>query len=71
MATLYIAQIQTYYETLAIADAPDKARRLAGRQALKYLKEAGVTDFKTSNQVLDYFGCNITPCEINGAVTGY
>jgi hypothetical protein len=68
---VYVAQIPTYYETIAVSSTADEARRLAGRHALKYLKAQGITDFKTVAQVVDYFGCNVVQCKMNGSVTGY
>ena len=68
---VFIATIPTYYETVAVGSTEDKARRLAGRHALKYLKDMGVTEFNTVAQVVDYFGCNVVQCKVNGSVTGY
>lgn len=68
---VFIATIPTYYETVAVGSSAAEARRLAGRHAFKYLKEQGVTEFKTIAEVVDYFGCNVLECKVNGSVTGY
>jgi hypothetical protein len=67
--TVYVAQIDTRYETIAVGTTEDKARRLAGRHALRWLKANGVTQFRTVNQVLEYFGCNVTECKVDGSAT--
>ena len=66
---VYVAQIETRYETIAVGTTEENARRLAGRHALKWLKEQGVTDFKSAAEVLDYFACNVTECEVDGSAT--
>jgi hypothetical protein len=68
---VYVATIPTRYETVAVGSTEHNARRLAGRHALKYLKANGVTEFKTVAEVVDYFGCNVVECKVNGSVTGY
>jgi hypothetical protein len=67
--TVYVATIDTYYETIAVGTTEDKARRLAGRHALRYLKAQGITRFRTVADVLDYFGCNVTECKVDGSAT--
>lgn len=66
---VYVATIPTYYETLAVAETEDKARRLAGRHALGYLRAQDIYRFRTVAEVLDYFGCHVTECKINGSAT--
>lgn len=66
---VYIATIDTYYETIAVGTTADKARRLAGRHALGYLRAQDITKFRTVAEVLDYFGCNVTECKIDGSAT--
>ena len=68
---VFIATIPTYYETVAVASTEAQARRLAGRHALRYLKVQGVIKFKTVAEVIDYFGCNVLECKVNGSVTGF
>lgn len=67
--TVYVATIDTYYETIAVGTTPDKARRLAGRHALRYLKAQNIDQFRTVAEVLDYFGCNVTECKVDGSAT--
>lgn len=67
--TVYIATIDTYYKTIAVGTTADKARRLAGRHALRYLKAQGITRFRTVDEVLDYFVCSVTECKVDGSAT--
>lgn len=66
---VYVATIETRYTTIAVGTTEENARRLAGRHALRWLKEQGVTDFKSANAVLDYFACTVTECELDGSAT--
>ena len=67
--TVWVAIIDTYYDTIAVGTTEDKARRLAGRHALQYLKAQGITKFRTVNDVLDWFACSVTEVDIDGSAT--
>jgi hypothetical protein len=64
---VYVVTIETYYQVMAVDTNRDKAIRLAASKALEYLKDAGVSDFKTQKQIIDYFSPSITKIEIGTA----
>lgn len=64
---VYVAQVSTYYPILAVARTRDGAINLATRKALKYLKDAGVTEHKTVKDVIEFFSPHATKIEIGKA----
>lgn len=69
----YIAQIETYYAVMALADTVDEAIRLSVERAKKYLDIAGATDPYTGEpwkeqRIAMYFGVNVTELEMNTAI---
>lgn len=64
---VYVARITTYYEIIAVSPTREGAINLVAKKALKYLKDAGVTEHKTIKDVIDYFSPNTTKIEIGKA----
>ena len=67
---VFVATIPTYCETLAVATTEDEARTLAGRKAHEYLKRRGAIrpETNTPAKCIEYFGADVTECEIGKAV---
>ena len=66
---VYVATIQTRYETMAVALTEDEARRIASEYAHKFLSDVdALTDeTNTPEKVLDFFGSCVTEVEIGSA----
>jgi hypothetical protein len=69
----YIAQIETYYAVIGLADTEAEAVRVAAERAKKYLDLAGATDPYTGEPwtvqgINRYFGVNVTELEMNTAI---
>lgn len=65
--TIWIATISTHDETVAVAHDEISAWNLATESALNYLQHRGVTQFKTKQDVADYFSVSLHQIEIGTA----
>ena len=72
----YIAQVDTYYTTYALAKTEAKAKRLALESALAWLQqrgaeyEAGKT-YTTIEEVEEWLGCRVYKVPMDGAIQEY
>lgn len=73
---MYLAKIDTYYTTYAIADTEAKAKRIALKSAFDWLTARGAEmeagkPYKTLKQVEEYLGCSVWQIEPNTAIQEY
>lgn len=73
---MYLAKIDTYYTTYAIADTEAKAKKIALKSALAWLNERSAEmeigkPYKTLKQVEEYLGCSTYKIEPNTAIQEY
>lgn len=63
---LFVATIETRYEVMAVAETADEAERLASEKAFDFL-QGGRLVFDSPEEVIDYFGVNVTEIELGTA----
>ncbi|AHJ86439.1 hypothetical protein 40AC_76 [Mycobacterium phage 40AC] len=64
---LFVATIETRYQTMAVAKTAGEAIRLASIRAFEFLQQAG-TEFTGPEQIIEYFGVTVTEVPLGGAV---
>ncbi|QGJ90221.1 hypothetical protein PBI_SHEAKEIRA_75 [Mycobacterium phage SheaKeira] len=65
---LFVATVDTRYQTMAVAKTADKAIELAVARAQEYLGETGHLMAKaTQQEFVEYFGVNVTEIELGTA----
>ena len=66
--TVWIAKVPTAYEWTAVDTDAERAIVTACTAALKWLKEQGVTEHRTVDDVRDYFGVYAFAVKVGTAV---
>jgi hypothetical protein len=66
---VYVAQVDTHYEILAVADTPARAKHEAALLAYRYLRDmrALTDETNTLAKIEEYFAINVTGIEIGTA----
>ncbi|QBJ00260.1 hypothetical protein SEA_PHARAOH_72 [Mycobacterium phage Pharaoh] len=64
---VFVATIETRYETMAVAETEAEAIRLAGEKAVEFLKTTS-SPIRTSQEAIDYLGVTVTEVAVGSAV---
>ncbi|QBP31093.1 hypothetical protein SEA_REFUGE_75 [Mycobacterium phage Refuge] len=66
---VFIATVDTYYQTMAVAETAEEATRLAVVRAQAFLAEREhIMGTATQEEFVEYYGVNLTEIEVGTAI---